>query len=140
MSLSAVRSYFRTRLDGLGFEEWTDGFNTENIPQTIKDQTYHLGVGFISAERPNQLATRFTYPVEVRVFFLGYNDPADAIDTAISASEDIMNDLLDPLNRLGTDIKDVFIGSIQVLPRDESNDNDVILVMEFNADIVCDFS
>lgn len=140
MSLSAVRSYFRDRLDGLGFTEWTDGFNVANIPQTISDETYHLETGFIDSGTANQLTHRFDYSITVRVFFDGFNNPAAAIDRAIASSETILADVLDPANRLGLDIKDISPESITVAPRDESNDNDVILIMEFNADIICDFS
>jgi len=140
MSLSAVRTYFRDRLDSLDYNEWTDGFNFDNIPETISTDTYHLTTGVISVERSNHLVNRFTYPVTIRVFFLGYNNPAEAIDTAISASEDILADILSPANRLGTSIKDVFPSTITVEPRAESNDNSVILVMEFNADIFCNFT
>ena len=140
MSLSSVRSYFRTVMDGLGYEEWTDGFNVENIPQTIKDRTYHLETGFIDSGPANQLTHQFDYSITVRAFFKGYNEPAAAIDLAILASEGILAVALDPANRLGLSIKDISPGSIQVQPRDFTNDNDVVLIMEFNADIICDFS
>lgn len=140
MSLSLVRQFFRNRLDGLGYDEWTDGFNFENIPQTVSDGTYHLENGVISSDKANFSTHRFTYPVTIRLFFLGFNDPADTIDKAILASEDILADILSPANRLGTDIKDIFPGTITVVPRDESNDNDVVLEINLNADIICNFS
>ncbi len=140
MSLSAVRQYFRDRMDSLDYEEWEDGFNTENIPQTISEGTYHIETGIITADRANQLTHRFTYPVTIRLFLQGFNDPAATIDRAILASEEILATVLSPVNRLGASINDIFPGTISVVPRDETNDNDIILEMEFNADIICDFS
>jgi len=140
MSLSSVRQYFRDRLDPLGFEEHTDGFNFDNVAQTISEGVYILEVGNIDGSRANQLTHEFIYPLTIRIIFFGANDPRSTIDRAILASEDILASVLSPANRLGIEIKDVFPGTITVEPRSESNDNDVILVMSFNADIICDFS
>jgi hypothetical protein len=43
MSLTSVRPYFRTHCNALGFTEWMDGFNIENIPSTLIDMAYHIG-------------------------------------------------------------------------------------------------
>jgi hypothetical protein len=139
MSLSQVRSLFRTRLDGLGYREWPDGFNFENIPDTILDRSYHIETGLISGTSANQTVHNFSYSISLRVFLKGYRDPAAAIDDAVSQAETILADILSPSVRLSTTIKDIVPDTITVEPFDISNDNDVILKMDFTADIKCLF-
>lgn len=139
MSFTAVRSFFRTRLDGLGYQEWTDGFNFDNIPSSTLDGTYHLTTGTITGGPSNSIVHEFDYSITVRVFFRGELDPASAIDDALAEAETIHADILAPANRLGTAIKDIEPGTVDALPQDVSNDNNVILEMVFNANIFCDF-
>jgi len=140
MSLVSVRPYFRARLDSLNYVEWTDGFNIENIPQTILNNSYHLAIETIDSGPANQLHHEFTFPVTLRVFLRGYRDPAAAIDDAISQAETILAEVLSPSNRLGTEIKDVTPESIDVRALADSNDNDIVLEMVFNTVIDCNFT
>lgn len=140
MSLSDVRPFFRTRLDSLGYKEWQDGFAFDNIPQTLLDGSYHIESGTISGSPVNQRTQSLEYGIVVRVFFRGFRDPAGAIDSAISASETILADILSTSNRVGTDIKDVLVNSIVPTPLSGTNDNDVILEIDFSAIIICDYS
>jgi hypothetical protein len=140
MSLTDVRTYFRTRMDSLNYEEWPDGFNFQNIPQTIINGAYHLETGEISSGPANQMVHRFLYPVLVRVFLRGYADPASAIDDAISQSETILADVLKASNRLSDIIQDVVPNTVSIVPLDPSNDNDLILEMDFTANVVCNFT
>ena len=45
MSLSNIKSLFRTRLEGQSFEEWEDAFNLENIPNSSLDKAFHIQIG-----------------------------------------------------------------------------------------------
>lgn len=141
MSLAEIRPYMRDILDGLGYDEWTDGFNFENIPSTIFNESYHLEVGVISAGVANQRAYRFTAPVLLRVFLKGFRSPSEAIDDALLRGDTILSGVLAESERLGVpadnrSIKNVFPGPIQTLPFDASNDNAIILQMEFNFDLI----
>ena len=60
-------------MDGLGYEEWQDGFNFNNIPETILDQAYHVGPAEISGGVANQLDHKFDYDLTLRVFKKGFN-------------------------------------------------------------------
>ena len=86
----------------------------------------------ISAEPANQATHQFTYPLELRVFVEGFRDPKQAIDDAIVASETILSSFLTESIRLGTDIRDVVPVSVNLEPLDASNDNSVILFLNFN--------
>lgn len=139
MSLSSVRPFFRTRLDGLGFIEWDDGFQFDNVPETILNKAYHLQIGTIGGGPANQTTHVFEYPITLRVHFKGFRDVNSAIDDVVSESETILEDILAPSVRLGTAIKDVVCDSVNILPLDASNDNNIVLQMEFTSTINCNF-
>ena len=87
MSLTSVRDYFRTRLDGLGFTEWTDGFDFEYVPETIIDGSYHLTVGSLSLITSNHTVDDINYPIAIGLYLKGFRDPASAIDESISGTD-----------------------------------------------------
>lgn len=133
MNLDGVRDFFRTRLDGLSYREWEDGFNSKNIPSTLLDKSYHLDIGKIVSRPANQRHHVFSYPLTVLVFLKGFRNPAEAIDQGLTEANTIMSDLLDPLNRLQTNgLKDIRPVSIDVSPVSESNDNAVVVSLEFD--------
>lgn len=140
MSLASVRPYFRARLNALDYTEWTDGFNFQNIPQTILDKSYHIEVGTVAGTKVGQLVTEIEFPVVVRVFFQGYRDPASTIDAALLAGDDILAEVLIESNAFGETIKGVFLDTINVNEYDGSDDNDVILELNFTAVLDCSFS
>lgn len=134
MTLGGLRDFFRTRLDGLGYSEWTDGFNVENIPSTLLDKSYHLAVGSIKGFVANQLHHQFEYPLTVSVAFKGFLNPSEAIDLSLDAAQEILEDILDPAQRLQTDgLKDIRPLGIDVRPLAESNDNTVVVEIKFTA-------
>jgi|CXWL01.1.fsa_nt_gi hypothetical protein len=133
MSLINIRSYFRTHLDAVGFTEWTDGFNVENIPSTILDNSYHIENGVIASTASNHQAHLFRCPVTIRVFYKGFADPASAIDNAYVGAESILAEVLLPSNRLGSSLQDVIPINISVTPLSNTNDNSVILQIEFEV-------
>lgn len=121
----------------LGYTEWTDGFNTENIPASIINESYHIETGTIIGGPANQRAHQFQFPVIMKVFLRGYNDPASAIDDALLRGDDILASVLAPTNRIAQaeDIKDISPGTISIEPLDATNDNSVVLTIEFNFNI-----
>lgn len=138
MSLTAVRSYFRSRMDGLGFTEWTDGFEFEEIPETVIDRTYHLTSEAISLNSATQTVNDLNYPVTVRLYLKGFRNPATAIDDSIFEGERIVCDVTKVENANAEGVKDVQVVSLEPIPKDETNDNIVLLVMVFNARVILD--
>ena len=136
MALVDVRPYMRSIMDGLDYSEWKDGFNSENIPSTIIDGSYHLATGTITGSTANQQIRTFDYTLVTRVFFKGFRDPAGAIDDALGAADTILASALADASRLSqANIKDIIPNTIQVLPLEASNDNSVILEMDFSFNI-----
>ena len=140
MALTDVRPYFRARMDALGHKEWTDGFNTENIPSNILDRSYHLSNGSIASEASSHIGHEFLYPVTIKLFLKGYRDPKQGIDDAVGYGENILNEVLKSSNRLGTTIKDVIPQGMEILPLNESNDNAIILQVDFIARVILCFT
>jgi hypothetical protein len=131
MSVTLVLPLFRTRMDDLGYREWTDGFNVENIPSTIIDKSYHLEVNDGSGGVINQHVQNISMPITLRVFRNGFRDPASMRDEMLGDMEAIVCDILLPAVRLSSGIKNIVFDSFSLLPLDVSNDNSVILEMNF---------
>lgn len=131
MSLTAVRSYFRTRMNGLGFSEWKDGFNFSNIPSNILDKTYHIASGTVTGRKHNQIDIEAEQTVTIRLFRKGFRDPAGGIDISISDGETIIKDCTKASNRLTGLLKNVVFDSMDVEAIDDSNDNKIVLTLNF---------
>jgi hypothetical protein len=127
MSLLAPRTYLRTRLENLGFTEWTDGFNIENIPSTIIVDSFHIESGSIDGSASSHQPHQFSSNLTLRVWLQGFGDPAEAIDESMTVADTIYADILSPSNRLTGAVKDVVPSSFSVIPLATSNDNTVQL-------------
>ncbi len=133
MAITDVRQYFKDRMYALGYNEWTDAFNIENIPSSILDKSFHVESGAIASSASNHQPHRFDCSITTRLFLKGYNNPSEAVDDAYVHCEDILGEILSPSNRLGTNVHDVQPVSIAVDPLTASNDNSVVLIIIFNA-------
>lgn len=136
---ASCRSYFRTRMLALGYREWTDGFNVENIPSTLLSRNKMFHIESPSASRADAFdmeSQDVDQDIVLRVFLKGYRNPADAIDSAMTAKDTIIEDILDSDNRLGAVVKNVYYNNSQINPLDETNDNAVVLEISFICRIV----
>lgn len=140
MSLTAVRPFIRSVANSKGFREWTDAFNIENIPSTILNKSYHIANPTFNGVRLNQLDQEVESNVELKLIFKGYRNPADAIDTAISDSENLLKEMLKPANRVGqagvNNIKNVVLDSIGLEQFDISNDNVVVATVNLTIFVI----
>jgi len=136
MSVTLVVPLFRTRMDGLDYSEWTDTFDIENIPSTILDKSYHVEVNDGSGGVINQHVQNVSMPVTLRVFRRGFRDPASMRDEMLGDMETIICDILLPAVRLSSGIKNIVFDSFSLLPLDDSNENSIILEMNFTAIVI----
>lgn len=139
MSLSAVRPFFRTRLNALGFTEHTDAFDDENREQTRLEKLYRLESGPVASGPANQTVHEFEFDITLVITLRGKRDNVDLVDRAFEVSEDILEDVLQESVRIGTDIKDIVPSTISVAPYTGSDDNDLILSMGFTGIVLCQF-
>jgi len=136
MSVTAVIPLFRTQMDGLGYNEWTDAFNIENIPSTIIDGSYHIEVGNGSGGVINQHVQNISMPIVLRLFRRGFRDSASMRDEMLGELETIICNILAPAIRLSVSVKNIEFDGFTLEPLDESNDNSAILEMNFTNKII----
>lgn len=137
MSLTAVRTYFRTRLNSLGYSEWDDGFNYENIPENIIDKAYHIENFEGEKVSLNQTDLEIDMKVVTRVYFKGFRTIKEALDMADEKIETILVEVLKPTNRLtGTSgLRDIQLDGFVKLPLAESNDNTILIEITWKAQV-----
>lgn len=128
--LTDVRSYIRARAKAVGLTEWTDAFNVENIPSTLLNKSFHMEMGTATALKREGRDVTIDYPVLVSIAVKGYRTPAEAVDSAISLSQQLTAEAMDPtLRYTQTSIKDVFMESLAIDPLATSNDNVVVAAL-----------
>lgn len=126
-------------MKALGFHEWTDAFNIENIPSTKIDRAYHLETISGSGVKQNQQDVELTTEVSVRFFRKGFRTPADAIDQSLTHLDQVIKDILSPQVRLTqVGIKNITLSGFSLSPLDESNDNTILASVEFSVLTVLD--
>ncbi len=137
MSLSIVRSYFRARLNSLGYKEWDDGFNVDNIPENIINYAYHIDNFAGTVNSMNQTDLDIDVNVTTRIFFKGYRTVKDALDTVDQKLEDIFVEVLKPTNRLtGTaGLRDVQLVEYTKEPITFSNDNTIVATLIWRVQV-----
>lgn len=126
-------------MNSLGYKEWTDGFNFDNIPSTLlsrKERMYHIETPTSGRSDSYDMASQdIDQDVVVRVFFKGYRDAASAIDAAMAAKDTILGDVLNAANRTSV-LQNVFYNNGQIIPLNDTNDNAAILELNFIGRIV----
>ena len=133
MSVTLVRSYFRTHMNALGWKEHRDGFNYENIPANIFDGVYHIESGDVRSDGVSQGDIELATSISVRLFLKGHRDPAGGIDRGISDGEKIIARMMSAANRLGAGIKNVLFQSMNVRAWHSSNDNALVVTLDFEV-------
>ena len=87
MGLTTVRPYFKARMESLGYREWKDNFNFENIPSSQLEKVYHLATENGSGIRDNQADQEIEMPIEIRFFKKGYRYVSEAYDSSIESAQ-----------------------------------------------------
>lgn len=139
MSLTALRPYFRGRLASLGFTEWPEPFDFQNIPSNIIDRSFNLELGSVAGIVRQNLHHEFDAQVTIRAFFKGFREPANALDEAIARAELILKDCCKVENWGPTALKGITVQSVDFLPLDNDlNDNVVFCSIVFAVGVnVC---
>ena len=134
---SNVRPFFRTRLDGLGFNEHRDSVLTpENVGNTLLGRVYHLG-GPTITKLPRSFTTdQFIYAIPVTMFTKRHKVEAEAIDEADLIIDTVLSDLLAAERRTQEVIKNIELDSVQREPLDVNNDNAIRIIFNFNVTLI----
>lgn len=124
MNLSIARTTIRSVMEDLGFEEWTDAFNIENIPETLLDKSFHILSPSASGVKLNMHDQVIDFEHHLTIFRRGFQNPAEAEDSIIEDCEDILCSILSPENRLVDKLNIKFEG-FTIDPLNIENDNSV---------------
>lgn len=136
MSFSLIKPYFRARMAAVGYtNEHREAVNLQNVPATAIDRSFHIlvqGSSGVSANLSDQVVNA---SVVVSVFFAGWLDELAAIDDATSEAETILKSCVKISERVTgvDDLRNISFVSHSVAAVDESNDNIMVLTLEFNA-------
>jgi hypothetical protein len=131
-----VLPFFRSHLQTLGYREWDDAFNNENIPSSKIDKSYHLELGSVSSLGNNQIVQSVSVPVTARVYFKAFKKTSEARDLAIKSGRLIVERILLPKYRVTgfeTGLKNIELESMTVEAGSLSNDN----VIRLNIACAC---
>lgn len=137
MTLDLVRPYFRARAnEQSGWSEWTDGFNVDNIPSSVLDKRYHIGVPSVPPSLIEQRDVTASATIDVVVFFKGYRNPASCIDTAVSQTQAFMKSCLKASNRCT--FINVKLNGLDFEALNADNDNHVKATVSFLVELSID--
>lgn len=139
MSFNTLSPYFESRMNAVDPElkEWEDAFNIENIPGTILDKSWHINFDTFNYTGSAHTCLSFDCLVTLNVFFKGYRNPKEAIDTALIFADAIIKECTNPVHRLTQPkIKNVLPGIVKVRPYEPSNDNAAILELQFTCEVI----
>lgn len=134
MSFSAVRPFFRTQMEALGFEEHEDSVDFENVPSTALNNKFQLNTETATGSPTVQTAHSFDYNITMRVFLrsIGRQNSA-TFDEADVLVDRVFGRLLDASVRVGTTIKDIVPNSVSKTALSSSNDNDLVIEFGFTV-------
>lgn len=135
-SFFGVLQYARERMQALNYEEHPDAFNWDNIPSTDFDTMYHVEILPFVRQRIDQSSIEISCPIRLRVLFHLNRDTNTRRDDVVTFADEITNNFIAAQNRLGTGIKTVEFDQMNIETIADSNDNAVILILEFTAIIV----
>jgi len=132
-----VRSYFRTNLAALGFTEWKDVFNVDNIPASKMEKAFHISA--VSGSRrdpfdPNSLEVQAE--CVIHLWRKGFKNPSDAADRSLVDLDAVLLRVLDPARRFGPAIKNVYYNGHTIEALDATNDNVAVLEITFTCLII----
>ncbi len=137
MSMTNVRSYFRTHLKAKGFTEWVNGFDDDNIPNTKLDKIFHLHPIQVTGVATLNQAIQFKARQVVIVIFKGYADPPKSIDTAILQAENLIQELMLTSSRASQTFQNLTLRAIKI-ERAAKDTDDSKMTMDFEADVFLD--
>lgn len=134
--LDAIKPYFSDKLESLGYKQWNDGFNFENIPSTVLDNSFHVFIPTINGISLNQGNQELEVTTLVRIFRKGFVNVADALNELTGDITDFLVLALLPADRLANPIKNVTFNVANLLELEASNDNAIIVEFDFTVRII----
>ncbi len=135
--ITDVKKYARLRMLDLGYVEHEDGLNFENVPSQLFGRAFHVLIGEASAATHHHDGLTIEVPFAIRLLLKGKANMKVAYDEATAKLDEILTDLMEAGNRLLAEgLKNVFFRTAGIDPVAASNDNALIVRVEFTAMVV----
>lgn len=132
-----VRPYFATRMATIGYTEWTDEFNIENVPSTRLESIYFLENFEGDLESMSHNVCTFNIPAKMRLFIIGKRDPKSYHTAVMDKIALVMRTVCAAIYaENATYIKFVKPQKFQHGAINELNDNTFMIEINFNC-LVC---
>lgn len=132
--MTTILPYFRGRLDLLGFTEWTDALNFDNIPSTLIASRYHLDQGTTTFSSQNQLCLEMVMPVTVRLFYKAFRNTGDGRDESNATAKNAILDISNPQSYASeNEIAVINVSSYDLTEITADNDNLFVIEINFNV-------
>lgn len=136
MNLSEVRTTIRDRLIELEYEEFkATSFETENVPETIIDKSFHVTVPSGDGEKMKMDDLIVTNNVEIVVWRKGYRLAVEAVDAALLAACEIISSIMEVGFRTTPAYRNIQFDSYAIDAIANDNENTVKLTMKFTVQV-----
>jgi len=134
MSISVVRDYFKDQIteEVADAVEHKDAFNIENMHVNARDKMYHIIYQNSSNIETHGDRITDNISVTINMLFKGYRDTQAAFDTTSDTVHNIKR-RASKISNYTDGIKRVVCDSISINPSDDSNDNILLVTMEFSV-------
>ena len=134
MSISVVRDYFKDQIkeEVAAAVEHTDAFNLENMHTNARDKMYHIIYQNDSNIETHGDRITDNISVTISMVFKGYRDTQAAFDSTSDTVHNIKR-RASKISNYTSGIKRVVCDSINITPADDSNDNILLVTMEFSV-------
>lgn len=132
--ITEALTYFRDRMGSLGYSEWEERHEVQNIPDSRLDKAWVLEVGQARGISQNPTALEAEVPVTVYIYRSATRSPSKRTLEAMAAADAVVMDVLKSSNRLTQPVlKTVRFDLMTVDRLSESNDNGVTVKLDFTA-------
>lgn len=138
MSLSQVRTYLQNRIGEVDsdFREHDDAFNAENIPGVTWEKAYHIRYLPLISNATNDQKVQDNFPVTVQLFFNGYTETRDRLDTAMDLAHNVRLKTISP-SKVYAEINISQVVCNNIIPDAiPTNDNKFIIELQFNFRLI----
>ena len=134
MSISVVRDYFKDQItdEVAAAVEHTDAFNIENMHTNARDKMYHIIYQNDSNIETHSDRITDNISVTISMVFKGYRDTQAAFDSTSDTVHNIKR-RASKISNYTSGIKRVVCDSISINPSDDSNDNILLVTMQFSV-------
>lgn len=139
MGLCDVMPYFREKLCSQGYKEYDSELESDDVPKTIAEKSFKMDLGNITAGASRHTSFQFLVPVELVLYFHTYLNKAKGVDEAVEKVDDILALILDESSRYGSSLKAIEPTSILFEAVDESNDNTLRCVLDFDVKLELEY-